>query len=181
MTTFDMWGNNSTPVTDWPEEIMKLVAWDATEKNLGGLGAAPTDAHAATYILRPDGTGVPLVVSDLADDPAFAVTLSGTTIPGAAFQGLPPGATEGTFSLALNPTEATAIQADPASGVSVTVDTYENLRYTLERTPDLLEPDFTPVASSQTTGTGTPVDLHDPTPDLTTGTSFYRIGVALPE
>ena len=90
MTTFDMWGNNSTPATDWPEEIMKLVAWDATEKNLGGLGAAPTDAHAATYILRPDGTGAPLVVSDLADAPAFAVTLSGTTIPGAAFAGLPP-------------------------------------------------------------------------------------------
>ncbi len=139
------------------------------------------DNIAGTYILRPDGTGAPLVVSDLADDPAFAVTLSGTTIPGAAFQGLPPGATEGTFSLALNPTEATAIQADPASGVSVTVDTFANLRYTLERTPDLLEPDFTPVASSQTTGTGTPMDLHDPTPDLTTGTSFYRIGVALPE
>jgi len=149
-------------------------------RGLGHTGGT-IDNIAGTYILRPDGTGAPLVVSDLADDPAFAVALSGTTIPGAAFQGLPPGATEGTFSLALNPTEATAIQADPASGVSVTVDTFANLRYTLERTPDLLEPDFTPVASSQTTGTGTPMDLHDPTPDLTTGTSFYRIGVALPE
>ena len=139
------------------------------------------DNIAGTYILRPDGTGAPLVVSDLADDPAFAVALSGTTIPGAAFAGLPPGAIEGTFSLALNPPEATAIQTDPASGVSVTVDTYENLRYTLERTPDLLDPDFTPVAASQTTGTGTSVDLLDPTPDLTPGTSFYRIGVALPE
>ena len=164
MTTFDMWGNNSTPATDWPEEIMKLVAWDATEKNLGGLGAAPTDAHAATYILRPDGTGAPLVVSDLADAPAFAVTLSGATIPGAAFQGLPPGATEGTFSLALHPTEATAIQADPASGVSVTVDTFANLRYTLERTPDLLAPTFTPVAASQTTGTGSPLTSSPPPP-----------------
>ena len=34
----------------------------------------------------------------------------------------------------------------------MTVDTFANLRYTLERTPD-----------------------------LTTGTTFYRIGVALPE
>ena len=40
MTSFSMWGNNSTPATDWPEEIMKLVAWDVTEKNLGALGGA---------------------------------------------------------------------------------------------------------------------------------------------
>ena len=43
-----MWGNNSTPATDWPEEIMKLVAWDATEKNLGGLGGVGSEVYAET-------------------------------------------------------------------------------------------------------------------------------------
>ena len=37
-TSFSMWGNNVTPATDLPEEIMKVMAWDITEKNLGGLG-----------------------------------------------------------------------------------------------------------------------------------------------
>ena len=48
MTSFSMWGNNSTPATDWPEEIMKLVAWDVTEKNLGGLGSADSETYAET-------------------------------------------------------------------------------------------------------------------------------------
>lgn len=48
MTSFAMWGNNLTPATDWPEEILKIVAWDVTEKNLGALGAADSAAHAAT-------------------------------------------------------------------------------------------------------------------------------------
>ena len=48
MTSFSMWGNNSTPATDWPEEIMKLVAWDVTEKNLGALGSASTTDYAET-------------------------------------------------------------------------------------------------------------------------------------
>ena len=48
MTSFVMWGNNLTPATDWPEEIMKLVAWDVTEKNLGGLGAADGATPAET-------------------------------------------------------------------------------------------------------------------------------------
>lgn len=39
-TSFAMWGNNVTPATDLPEEIMKVIAWDITEKNLGGLGGA---------------------------------------------------------------------------------------------------------------------------------------------
>lgn len=39
-TSFSMWGNNVTPATDLPEEIMKVIAWDITEKNLGGLGGA---------------------------------------------------------------------------------------------------------------------------------------------
>ncbi len=47
-TSFSMWGNNVTPATDLPEEIMKIIAWDITEKNLGGLGAADSEAYANT-------------------------------------------------------------------------------------------------------------------------------------
>ena len=32
------WGNNVTPSTDDPEQIMKLLAWDITEKQQNGLG-----------------------------------------------------------------------------------------------------------------------------------------------
>ena len=47
-TSFSMWGNNITPATDLPEEIMKVMAWDITEKNLGGLGSASVDDNADT-------------------------------------------------------------------------------------------------------------------------------------
>ena len=46
--SFSMWGNNVTPATDLPEEIMKVIAWDITEKNLGGLGAADSETYANT-------------------------------------------------------------------------------------------------------------------------------------
>ena len=45
-TSFAMWGNNVTPATDLPEEIMKVLAWDITEKNLGGLGSASVSDNA---------------------------------------------------------------------------------------------------------------------------------------
>lgn len=65
MTSFVMWGNNLTPATDWPEEIMKLVAWDITEKNLGGLGAAdgatPAETQRTLLVTPP----VALALSDL--------------------------------------------------------------------------------------------------------------------
>lgn len=48
-TSFSMWGNNVTPATDLPEEIMKVIAWDVTEKNLGALGSASSEANAATH------------------------------------------------------------------------------------------------------------------------------------
>jgi len=48
-TSFAMWGNNVTPATDLPEEIMKIIAWDITEKNLGGLGSADSDIYADTH------------------------------------------------------------------------------------------------------------------------------------
>jgi len=47
-TSFAMWGNNVTPATDLPEEIMKVLAWDITEKNLGGLGGASVTDNADT-------------------------------------------------------------------------------------------------------------------------------------
>ena len=45
-TSFAMWGNNVTPATDLPDEIMKVLAWDITEKNLGGLGSASIEDNA---------------------------------------------------------------------------------------------------------------------------------------
>ncbi len=47
-SSFAMWGNNVTPATDLPEEIMKVMAWDITEKNLGGLGGASVEDNANT-------------------------------------------------------------------------------------------------------------------------------------
>ncbi len=50
-TSFSMWGNNVTPATDLPEEIMKVIAWDITEKNLGALGGASVEDNANTHRL----------------------------------------------------------------------------------------------------------------------------------
>lgn len=50
-TSFSMWGNNVTPATDLPEEIMKVIAWDITEKNLGALGSASVEDNANTHRL----------------------------------------------------------------------------------------------------------------------------------
>ena len=55
-TSFSMWGNNVTPATDLPEEIMKVMAWDITEKNLGGLGGASIEDNAEakrTILITP--------------------------------------------------------------------------------------------------------------------------------
>ena len=55
-TSFSMWGNNITPATDLPEEIMKVMAWDVTEKNLGGLGGASIEDNAnakRTILITP--------------------------------------------------------------------------------------------------------------------------------
>lgn len=50
-TSFSMWGNNVTPATDLPEEIMKILAWDITEKNLGALGSTSVEDNAGTHRL----------------------------------------------------------------------------------------------------------------------------------
>ena len=47
--SFSMWGNNVTPATDLPDEIMKVMAWDITEKNLGALGGASVSGNADTH------------------------------------------------------------------------------------------------------------------------------------
>ena len=55
-TSFSMWGNNVTPATDLPEEIMKVMAWDITEKNLGGLGGLSVEDNAnakRTILITP--------------------------------------------------------------------------------------------------------------------------------
>ncbi len=50
-TSFSMWGNNVTPATDLPEEIMKVLAWDITEKNINALGSASAEDNADTHRL----------------------------------------------------------------------------------------------------------------------------------
>jgi hypothetical protein len=139
------------------------------------------DNIAGTYVLTPDGSGAPLVVSDLTDDPTFAVSFNGLPVPGAAFAGLPEGATEGEFSLSLVPPEAKDVQIDPATDdISVSVDTFENLRYSLQRATALHDEDsFSPVAGSETVGTGESVRLPDPQA-LPAGTVFYRVRAATP-
>ncbi|MCM1473686.1 MAG: dockerin type I repeat-containing protein [Muribaculaceae bacterium] len=50
-TSFSMWGNNVTPATDLPEEIMKVLAWDITEKNINALGSTSVEDNANTHRL----------------------------------------------------------------------------------------------------------------------------------
>ena len=68
-------------------------------------------------------------------------------------------------------------------GIAVSVDTYANLRYTLQRATDLLadEP-FAPVdgPSDAAVGTGAPLDLIDPAPDDAAPALFYRVRVTTP-
>ena len=142
------------------------------------------DNIAGTYVIRPDGTGRPIEVSDLADNPSFAVSFNGLPVPGQAFEGLPEGATEGIFSLALKPPVAQAVRIGlPSSpdAVSVAVETFANLHYTLQRTSELRE-GFFPLDSpgAAAVGTGESVDLLDAAADLPGNAAFYRIHVATP-
>lgn len=47
-SSFSIWGNNVTPSADLPDEIMKVLAWDITEKNFGALGGASPEVNALT-------------------------------------------------------------------------------------------------------------------------------------
>lgn len=44
------WGNNVTPATDDPEQIMKLLAWDITEKQQNGLGNTNPQVYRTVFI-----------------------------------------------------------------------------------------------------------------------------------
>ncbi len=44
------WGNNVTPATDDPEQIMKLLAWDITEKQQNGLGNTNPQVYRTVFV-----------------------------------------------------------------------------------------------------------------------------------
>lgn len=44
------WGNNVTPATDDPEQIMTLMAWDITEKQQNGLGNTNPQVYRTIFI-----------------------------------------------------------------------------------------------------------------------------------
>ncbi len=44
------WGNNVTPATDDPKEIMNLLAWDITEKQQNGLGNTNPQVYRTVFI-----------------------------------------------------------------------------------------------------------------------------------
>ena len=54
------WGNNVTPATDDPEQIMTLMAWDITEKQQNGLGNTNPQVYRTVFITE-------YVARDLAD------------------------------------------------------------------------------------------------------------------
>ena len=134
------------------------------------------------YVIRPNGEVPSVVLSDLSEDPAFAVAVNGALIPGAAFEGLAEGTTEGVFSLTLKPPVLDGVQAgDGADGFSVSVETFENLRYVLKRATDL-DGTFVPVNAkdAEAIGTGKPVKLIDASLDRPPDRAFYRVGVSIP-
>ena len=133
-------------------------------------------------MIRPNGEVSSVVLSDLSEDPAFAVAANGVLIPGAAFEGLAEGTTEGEFSLTLKPPVLDGVQVgDGADGFSVSVETFENLRYVLKRATDL-DGTFVPVNAkdAEAIGTGKPVKLIDASLDRPPDRAFYRVGVSIP-
>lgn len=47
------WGNNVTPATNDAEQIMKLLAWDITEKQQNGLGNTNPQVYRTVFITEP--------------------------------------------------------------------------------------------------------------------------------
>ena len=140
-------------------------------ENIGGV-----------YVIHPDSVAAPVALENLKDDPRFEVVVNGAKIPGAAFEGLAEGTTEGEFSLMLKPPVLDGVQAgDGADGFSVSVETFENLRYVLKRATDL-DGTFVPVNAkdAETIGTGKPVKLIDASLDRPPNRAFYRVGVSIP-
>ena len=156
------------------------IAKDVTRAGLCSGGTI--ENISGVYVIRPNGEAPSVVLSDLSEDPAFAVAVSGALIPGAAFEGLAEGATEGVFSLTLKPPVLDGVQAgDGADGFSVSVETFENLRYVLKRATNL-DGTFVPVNAkdAETIGTGKPVKLIDASLDRPPDRAFYRVGVSIP-
>ena len=77
-TSFSMWGNSITPATSLPEEIMRVIAWDVTEKNLGGLGGASAEDNAGTrrliFVTEPVATALATLYKTKADFESALVT-----------------------------------------------------------------------------------------------------------
>ena len=137
---------------------------------------------AGVYVINPDGNGDTVEVANLQDDPVFAVTLEGSVIPGAAFEGLAAGTTEGEFSLTLKPPVLEGVQiGDGDDGFSVSVKTFENLHYELKRAANLGE-EFVSVndKDAESIGTGMPVKLIDASLDRPPDRAFYRVDVSIP-
>ena len=134
------------------------------------------------YVIRPNGDLPSVELSNLSDNPAFAVAVNGALIPGAAFEGLAEGTAEGAFSLALKPPVLDGVQAgDGTDGFSVSVETFENLRYVLKRATDL-NGAFVPVDTkdAEKIGTGRSLKLIDASLDRPPDRAFYRVGVSIP-
>jgi len=111
----------------------------------------------------------------------FAVTMEGYAIPGAAFEGLAEGTTEGEFSLTLKPPVLDGVQAgDDANGFAVSVETFENLRYVLKRAANLDEEFVTVNANgAEAIGTGKSMKLIDASLDRPPDRAFYRVNVSI--
>ena len=156
------------------------IAKDVTRAGLCTGGTI--ENISGVYVIRPNGEVPSVVLSNLPEDPAFAVAVNGALIPGAAFKGFAGGTTEGVFLLALKPPVLDGVQAgNGADGFSVSVATFENLHYVLKRATDL-DGTFVPVNAkdAEAIGTGKSVQLIDASPDRPPDRAFYRVGVSIP-
>ena len=156
------------------------IAKDVTRAGLCTGGTI--ENISGVYVIRPNGEVPSVVLSNLSEDPAFAVAVNGALIPGDAFKGFAEGTTEGVFLLALKPPVLDGVQAgNGADGFSVSVETFENLRYVLKRATDL-DGTFVPVnaKAAEAIGTGKSVQLIDASPDRPPDRAFYRVGVSIP-
>ena len=113
----------------------------------------------------------------------FAVAVNDVIISGQAFDGLAKGTVEGVFSLTLKPPVVENVQVGVGTdGVSVSVETFENLRYVLKRATGL-NGTFVPVnaKAAEAIGTGMPMKLIDASLDRPPDRAFYRVGVSIPQ
>ena len=156
------------------------VAKDVTKAGLCSGGTI--ENIAGVYVIRPNAEVQSVMLADLADNPMFAVAVNDVIIPGQAFEGLAEGTVEGAFSLTLKPPVVENVQVGVgADSVSVSVETFENLRYMLKRADNPVG-EFVPInaAGAEAIGTGTSIRLIDTSLDRPADKAFYRIGVTIP-